>query len=357
MQDSKKSPFVNSDSKKNRHRTKPKKAKSGGPALLLDKLRTSVSEEWAKRRKKAKIVSIRLKHAGFEKRAVRMDSCLRYVYNVDHSCGHTGYMSTSVNGVNVERCGDKLCPLCCHIDAGKKARELDAVLTPYISRHCLYAYFLTLTYLNREKLSDFDLKRMNRQVAKLLNSGVFKPYGYHGAYRVLEVHDTIKGQWHPHHHVLLLTEQPIPLIETGNHIGEWQNAFNQAVSDEWLRITKDSIIVKGVDFDGNMRELTKYMHKGVQYLNKDKLAELAVWSKGVRRCGFIGKLYNNPEIKAAREQHGIDERLAKSDGPTCKLCGCNEYTVTLLKWDGLKYVPDRVLSYETHETYEARAGP
>jgi len=356
MQDKKNIPKVKNDSR-DRHRTKPKKAKSGGVDPLVHTLETSNSKAWSERRKNAEIVADKLEEAGFHKRAARMRACLRYVQKVDHSCGHPGYTSTSVNGVNVERCRDRLCPMCNHIDADKASRELTAVLPPHISRHGLYPHFLTLTYLNREKLVEFDATTMNRQMKRLLQSDVFEPYGYYGAYWALEVHDTIKGQWHPHYHVLLLTEKPIPLIESGKRIGNWQNDFNQAVSDEWFRITKDSIIVKGLDFNGNMRELTKYMHKGVQCLNKDKLEELAKWSKGVRRCGYIGKLYNNPEIKAAREQHGIDERLKAGDGPTCKLCGCNEYVVTLLRWNGSAYVPDRVLSYETHETYEARAGP
>ena len=85
-----------------------------------------------------------------------------------------------------------------------------------------------------------------------------------------------------------------------------------------------------------------------------KLAELAEWSKGIRRTAYIGDLYNNPEIKAAREQHGIDERLKAGDGPTCPVCGCNEHVVTLMRWSGLTYVPDRVVY---RDTYEARAGP
>jgi hypothetical protein len=311
------------------------------PQPLLDTLQTSDSKDpidtWAERRKNAENIADLYDSIGLHRQAQRMRDCMKMVTKVEFSCGHQGYVTTR----EARRCGCKFCPDCQRIESGKQSRMLTDVLLPYIERHDLHAHFLTLTFKDAPYLSAFDLSAMSGQTRKLLKSKIFEPYGYHGAYRVIEVHLTKRGKWHPHYHIVLLTDKPIPLIESGNREGNWQNSFNQAVSDEWHKITGDSFIVQGMQFDGNMRELAKYLHKGsVIDLSRSKFAELVEWSDGMRRSAFIGKLHNNPEIRERKEAHRAAER-ENLKSPRCAECGCNEHVIRHYRWSypRMRYVP------------------
>jgi hypothetical protein len=196
----------------------------------------------------------------------------------------------------------------------------------------LHVYHLTLTYLNTDSLPDY--KKMCGQVKRLFNSkskarkAFWDRYGYFGAVRNFEVTIDQNGRFHPHFHVLLFTERPIELIETGRCAGRWQNSVNQELSDMWLEITKDSPVVLGTAFGfKGMFEMVKYLTKGVPAMPATQLAELVDWSNGKRFIELTGKLHANAELKQLLEEQESD------DPECCPECGCNEFVDILMRFD------------------------
>ena len=222
-------------------------------------------------------------------------------------------------------------------------------------RDSLYAYHLVLTFANVDSLPDYgNLKRSVKTLFRIDEKSskarrkFWERYGYHGALVNFEVTVAEDGKFHPHFHVLLLTERPIELIETGEHAGEFQNSVNQELSDMWLKITKDSYIVKGKSFEfSQIFELVKYLTKGVNMIPDAQLSELVEWSKGKRFLSMLGKLYDNPELKQLCEEQESEEPEC------CPECGCNEFVDIPMRFDVRtgRYV-DSEDWYGTHaETY------
>jgi hypothetical protein len=223
----------------------------------------------------------------------------------------------------------------------KLAGTLGTALESYVSERGLYAYHFVVTLANTESLPDYE--KIRKQARRLLDSGskmrkaFWDRYGYHGAVLNFEVTVGKDGRFHPHFHILLLTERPIELIETGDHAGEFQNSVNQELSDMWQKITKDSYIVKGKSFEfSQMFEMVKYLTKGVDMMPDEQLSELVDWSNGKRFISLLGKLYSNAELKQLLEDQD------SSEPETCPDCGCNEFMDIPMRFDSQKgrYVDD-----------------
>jgi hypothetical protein len=130
--------------------------------------------------------------------------------------------------------------------------------------------------------------------------------------------------------LVAFTEYPIELIQSGEHEGEFQNVVNQEMSELWYDATDGAgFIVKGTAFDGNYKEIIKYIAKGVADMDKKRLQELATWSKGKRMLFTTGKLYANKELKELMN----DETEDKIDSRACPDCGCNHAEMSILQFN------------------------
>lgn len=325
-----------------------------GAFPLLDTLETTVRktpiEGASERKRNGRKVAKQLRTLGFENRSRKIDQCCQMIFRRSFSCGHESHTRHG-QGERFYRCKDKFCPNCNHVRSVKLAGSLGTALETYASQNGLHASHLVLTYANTDSLPDYS--KIRKQARRLFDVSekaskarkrFWARYGYHGAVLNFEVTVSKDGKFHPHFHVLLFTERPIELIETGEHTGEFQNSVNQELSDMWLQITEDSYIVKGKSFEfSGMFEMVKYLTKGVDMIPDRQLEELVDWSNGKRFISLLGKLYSNPELKQLIEDQDSGEP------ETCSECGCNEFVDIPMRFDVLigRYVDDEYWHGET----------
>jgi plasmid rolling circle replication initiator protein Rep len=315
-----------------------RKGTGGGDELdsyLLDIIQTSVGncekqgddsalDSYADRKRLGLKIAKQLEKLGFHERARKIRQCSQMFYERSYSCGHKS-IARRGQGKLCYRCGDKLCPICIHVRSVKLAKGLGSALESLSKSKGLYVHHLTLTLANTWTLPDYAALR--KMAKRLLDSeskarrAVWERYGYYGALMSFEVPPSkrIKGMWNPHFHILLFTERPIELIETGEHAGNWQNSVNQELSDLWQKITKDSYIVQGKSFDvSRIFEVVKYFTK-VADMNDEQLAEIVKWSHGKRFLSRLGALHGNDELAELMDAQDTGEPEC------CPECGCNEY--------------------------------
>lgn len=287
---------------------------------------------------------------GFDKRADRVRQCSTWLKRKSCSdCGHDSYLGLST-------CKDRACDTCQHIRSQRLILKYAEPIEKYIQENNLHAYMLTLTFKNSDSLPDY--RKLNSYRKRLLARKLFQDYGLRGglcAFEVTENKNT--GQVHPHFHCLILTERPLPIIATGKKKGAWQVSFNQAVAEEWKRITGNSYIVDGREFVG-MNELIKYATKSVSDLSDSRFVEFVLWSKGKRFLSAFGDLYGNKKLFSDREEE-VEEHEYKQCG--CTECGSTNVERHLLHWrpEHGRYVfaKRNIEQYEAEEEEESRAGP
>jgi hypothetical protein len=102
--------------------------------------------------------------------------------------------------------------------------------------------------------------------------------------------------------MLVFTRLPIASYRDG----KWLVELNQEVSDAWLDITRDSYIVRGVSWNGNVEEVVKYMTKSPESLPIVELHELTSWARGMRCVSAFGNLYGK-QVPEEVEEEGIEE--------------------------------------------------
>ena len=309
---------------------------AGEHSPLLDTIETTVRKDplqsLAERKREAGKVAKQLERLGFENKGRKIGQCSQGIYRRSFSCGHESQTRHGERGI-FYRCKDKFCPVCNHARSLKLAGKFGRALETYVSVHGLYASHVVLTYKNMDALPDLsklkrDLKNMFRPDGAKSRREFWKRYGYHGMLVNFEVTVSKDGRFHPHFHILLITERPIELIETGEFAGNWQNWVNQELSDMWLKITKDSYIVQGKSFEfSQMFEMVKYLTKGVNMIPDTQLSELVEWSDGKRFLSLHGKLHKNEELKHLFEEQESEEQEC------CPECGCNEFTDIPMRFD------------------------
>lgn len=265
----------------------------------------------------------RFLRAGDGKRARRMYDCGREIVRREFECGHRdGWYSAS------KRCMDRFCPICQTVRAKRYGEKFGRALDRIVPEEKLHPSFLTLTWKNMRALP--DLKELRECVKKLFRSPLFKGLGYWGALVAFEITGSVRKGWHPHFHCVILTKAPIPLVKTGKCAGHFQKKINQAIADEWEKITGDSFIVLGKKLeDGGMREVIKYACGAPEELPENMFLSLAEWVRGKRLISTLGGLYKHPYLK------GIEDEEDEAGAPECcSECGCADYTDVRLKWDG-----------------------
>jgi hypothetical protein len=274
-----------------------------------------------------------------EKLGQRLIDCGTVLFKMRPDCDH----EQEHHIYRARHCGHRLCFTCCKRRAEKLFFHFKPVLDDYVKKNNLHTYFFTFTKKDTRYLPDPALlKKWYRNLwnSKFWKEPIFDPDPASPYYEEVDKDDVkpfvldgwIKsrdviigensGIWHVHDHAMVITENPIPLIRRGKHKGEAQNYVNQALSDEWRRITgNDSYIVKIKKFDGNYFELFKYLTKSTGEMTDAQLAEFVRWQKNQRFLSYGGSLKTNPVlVDALRHADDLDE-INKSEIPSCPVCG------------------------------------
>lgn len=269
----------------------------------------------------------------------RLIDCGNIVFRMMPDCEHE-----QENHIYRSRhCGHRLCFYCCKRRAQKLFFHFKLVLEQYVKKNNYHTYFVTFTKKDTRDLPDPAL--LKKWYRNLWNSKFWKepifdldstsPY-YEDIYKDdvkpfildgwIKSRDVIIGKnsgiWHVHDHAAVIVKNPIPIIQYGFHKGDAQNYVNQALSDEWRRITKnDSYIVKIKKFDGNYFELFKYMTKSTGEMTDAQLAEFVLWQKNQRFLFYGGSLRTNPVLVEALKHADNLDKIEKSEVPSCPECG------------------------------------
>jgi hypothetical protein len=256
-------------------------------------------------------------------RADEMDKCGSIIHrDVCKGCGSEKYRAVST-------CKDRLCPTCASRRSVKLAERYKAIIDRVTDGK--YGYHLVLTFKSVETLP--DQKKIVALVKKLRLHPLWKSYGgIDGGLWSIEVTRS-KGLWHPHVHMLIFTNEPLPVAPDGF----WPRMINQRVSDVWRELTGDSFIVRGSRFDGRVIEMVKYMGKPmeIEKMSVDHLDHLSEWCKSRRMVQTFGSLYGQ----------GVDEKM-DVDPCACVECGGMSFERTVLR-----HIP-RYGRYVADEVYD-----
>lgn len=278
------------------------------------------------RRKRAGKIADKLRaDSDLSHRADKMEGCGRSFHR--GKCSGCGKVQTFSQAYH---CDDRLCPECARRRAAKLSTKWKVALEAFEdSQEGCHKYFFTITFRNSNKLHPYAYYTKPRR--KLFKHPYWKQFGLIGGLCAFEATGKKSNTWHPHFHCVIYTREAIDLIETGPHKGEFQNAINQEIASIWQALTGDSFIVKGQTFDGNVRELVKYLVKAADELPDERLIELAKWAKGKRFISTFGALYNNPAVKAALKAEDEEETPEQGTLHECE-CGCRDFEVTSYGW-------------------------
>jgi hypothetical protein len=166
-------------------------------------------------------------------------------------------------------------------------------------------------------LSKPKLKRLNKELARLRESDVWKEQVTGGVYSVEATYNEGAG-WHPHFHVLIETPKKLPM--------DWIKRLRA----KWLEITGDSHYMKlermyGVDKNGRktrkinrraVREIVKYATKAATFAARPALVRQFIDAfKSTRRMQAFGSFLG--VVKAA-EKDTADKN--KPVGCACGKC-------------------------------------
>lgn len=267
-----------------------------------------------------------------EKRGIRMEKCSSRI--VQYSCASCG----DEKQTRAFRCGDRLCPVCARIRSSKLVSRWESILVRYEAGDLTggsprYPYLLTLTWKNGTTLP--IRKGMQSQYKRFIRDAVWDLYGgIKGALCAVEVKRG-KGNsrtFHPHMHVLIYLDRPLPseMLRSGSGIKtNNSNGNHNVLSPIWREITGNSHIVDLVPYTGAPSEVLKYVCKPGEFesMSPAMLSHLMDWLRGMRAISTMGELYN---MKTAKDD--TDE----SPTDACS-CGCSITKAVSMFWKGGVY--------------------
>lgn len=213
----------------------------------------------------------RLRADEYRKRAKRMKECSRFItMSVCPDCGRSVASSATL-------CRDRVCPTCAWRLSAKQSVEMLQTLA-YVTDVCDYdALFLTLTVQNcdADQLAptlDMMSKAWHRMLMKRKNKELIK-----GTARSVEItYNKKTKQFHPHFHIIMLTEKGSGNLGQLNFYFnvEWKSACNILYTPitDLRRIDNNSVL----SYDGNEAErYKKAILETFKYTIKDdSLAEM-----------------------------------------------------------------------------------
>lgn len=174
-------------------------------------------------------------------------------------------------------CHCRHCRPCQKSKAGLIARNLKEKLEAGPTRERDRFRFITLTLRHSKKPLKEQIKELYRHFRVLRRSELWKKTQVGGAV-MLECSLNVKGEWHPHLHV----------ISEGKYIRQ------DKLANEWMRLTDGSFKVDVRQISSGKDAaayVSKYVTKGTVdevWHNDDKAQEWILATKGLRSCGTFG---------------------------------------------------------------------
>lgn len=274
-------------------------------------------------------IAARLAEIGYGEMAARLVNCQAQVDRLKYRLpdGSVTYRHQAS-----ERCQCRLCQPC----AARRAARLQFKYRDALAQFAegLYGHHLVLTLKNSEHLP--DRRRVSKLLRNLWRSKVWKQYGgiAGGLYSIETTYNKESGGFHAHVHCLIFTRAEMPYYNSGRQF--WTQEANQAIADVWLRLTGDSFIVRGQKWNGETKEMLKYMAKGSELvgMGNDALAEYVAWTHRARMVSTFGKLYGlagriekeMEMLEKAEQELDLDEYAPATIGAVLE-------EVVVLQWD------------------------
>ena len=194
---------------------------------------------------------------------------------------------------SLKYCGKRFCAIC----AERRSRRLVRKYAPVIEefKKGRYGQHIVLTFPSSQELPSRAL--ISRKIRSLCRRKFWEVFGgvAGGFYSVEATLNRDTGLFHPHVHLLLFTNKPVPCYRRDKNKRQfWMVETNQALRDEWSSIMKGSaFIVRGQRWDGRIYEMLKYMAKqsDILKLNDSQLKHFIEWTAHTRTVSAFGGLY------------------------------------------------------------------
>lgn len=267
----------------------------------------------------------------YKKRSYRMKECSRFLnYSICPDCNRSIASSATL-------CRDRVCPTCAWRLSAKQSVEMLQTLSFINDIEEYEALFLTLTVQNcevsqLEPTLDMMSKAWNRLLAKRKNREIIK-----GTARSVEITYNHKAKtFHPHYHIILLTEKNKSSVGELNAYfnTEWKKATNvlyQPITD--LRRIENTALAEydtseAERYKGAILETFKYTIKD------DSLAEMPLSTFRFYVDGVQGKrlVAYTGIIKEARAKLEFTEELEdETTAGKCPDCG-TEMLSAIYQW-------------------------
>ena len=300
--------------------------------------------------------------AGFQERGMRMLSCGTFLTR--EKCPDCG--KSIVSSANL--CRDRLCPTCAWRLSLKRYAEMCCTLQSIHDLSAFDAGFLTLTVRNCDPADlKFTLEKMAEDWHRMLCDRKVRAITI-GWARSLEItYNWRTGQFHPHYHVIMLTEN-----------GGDQATLQQFFRDRWQVCTRlpyepitdyrtiDSAKAETPDIDNNdftkaILETYKYSVKNddIQDMPITVFRQFVTAIAGKRFCSYGGI------IKQARQRLGYKDKEELEDDDLIierkhNICGCGgvmEQEVLQWSFTERQYVElKKMLSKETQKIQRRNFG-
>lgn len=189
--------------------------------------------------------------------------------------GKNVYIKNSISGAhygNIERCSSiSACPCCAPVIRAGRAREIEKAAKSHLESHGSGSLlFLTLTVrhdasMKFSKTLDTVAEGWRRLIKnkwwRKPKTGIKARFGIEGYIRALETTWGVENGWHPHAHILLFLEKPLPpqyLVNLGNMI-----------HIKWAKWCKKELGLvpsreRGIDVqvvENDLKVLSKYLSK------------------------------------------------------------------------------------------------
>jgi plasmid rolling circle replication initiator protein Rep len=203
------------------------------------------------------------------------------------------------HGSTTAYCGSKFCLECARRRASRIASAYQPIITE--QRRDKHAYHLTLTL---DSCTGEDLpnrKDISKMLRNLFRRKVWRQFGgvAGGLYSIESTRNTTTGLYHPHIHVLLITELSIGCQRNG----DFHVFINQQISDAWKSITGGAFIVHGNQLRSGVNEICKYISKfgSVESIPDEEFEAFYTWARSMRLTSSFGCLYGKLTEKQERE--------------------------------------------------------
>jgi hypothetical protein len=209
------------------------------------------------------------------------------------------------HGSTTSYCGSKFCLECARRRASRIASAYQPIITE--QRRERFAYHLTLTLDSCTGAELPNCKDISKMLRNLFRRKVWRQFGgvAGGLYSIEATRNSTTGLYHPHIHVLLITELSIGCQRNG----DFHVYLNQQISDVWRAITGGAFIVHGNQLRSGVNEMIKYVSKfgSVDSIPDSEFEAFYTWARAMRLTSSFGCLYGKLTEQQERELENGDD--------------------------------------------------